>query len=90
MSGENLLSAPAQRKAIIAMSGGVDSSVAALLCQQAGYDCLGVTLALTDNSDRGQPEGHAAGIGHVVHRAAGLLPGEGCLPQARVLVFIQF
>ena len=43
MSGENLLSAPAQRKAIIAMSGGVDSSVAALLCQRQGFDCMGVT-----------------------------------------------
>ncbi len=42
-----------EKKAIIAMSGGVDSSVAALLCQQQGFDCLGVTLALTDNGDRG-------------------------------------
>ena len=45
-----------EKKAIIAMSGGVDSSVAALLCQRQGYDCIGVTLALTDNSDRGLPE----------------------------------
>lgn len=42
-----------EKKAIIAMSGGVDSSVAALLCQQAGYDCMGVTLKLTDNEDLG-------------------------------------
>lgn len=48
--------APVEKKAIIAMSGGVDSSVAALLCQQQGFDCVGVTLALTDNSDRGLPE----------------------------------
>ncbi len=48
--------APLEKKAIIAMSGGVDSSVAALLCQRQGYDCIGVTLALTDNSDRGLPE----------------------------------
>ena len=45
-----------EKKAIIAMSGGVDSSVAALLCQRQGYDCIGVTLALTDNNDRGLPE----------------------------------
>ena len=42
-----------EKKAIIAMSGGVDSSVAALLCQQAGYDCMGVTLKLADNEDLG-------------------------------------
>lgn len=42
-----------EKKAIIAMSGGVDSSVAALLCKQQGFDCVGVTLALTSNEDRG-------------------------------------
>ncbi len=36
-------------KAIIAMSGGVDSSVAAFLMQEQGYRLLGITLALTDN-----------------------------------------
>ena len=33
-------------RAMIAMSGGVDSSVAALLMKEAGYDCLGVTMRL--------------------------------------------
>ncbi|MDR2397675.1 MAG: tRNA 2-thiouridine(34) synthase MnmA [Spirochaetaceae bacterium] len=33
-------------KALIAMSGGVDSSVAALLVQKAGLDCIGATLKL--------------------------------------------
>ncbi len=33
-------------RAMIAMSGGVDSSVAALLLQRAGYGCLGVTMRL--------------------------------------------
>lgn len=35
-------------KALIAMSGGVDSSVAAYLMQQAGYDCVGATMQLCD------------------------------------------
>ena len=34
------------KKAMIAMSGGVDSSVAAWLMQQAGYDCIGGTMTL--------------------------------------------
>ena len=38
-----------QKKALVAMSGGVDSSVAAFLTQQAGFDCLGVTMRLYDN-----------------------------------------
>ncbi|MBD5130244.1 MAG: tRNA 2-thiouridine(34) synthase MnmA [Ruminococcaceae bacterium] len=37
-------------KALIAMSGGVDSSAAALLMKNAGFDCMGVTMKLHDNS----------------------------------------
>ena len=51
MSGET-------KKALIAMSGGVDSSVAAHLTRQAGYDCVGVTMRLYDNEDAGLPKGH--------------------------------
>lgn len=45
-------------KAIVAMSGGVDSSVAALLMQQEGYDCIGVTMKLFHNDDIGVPKDH--------------------------------
>lgn len=38
-------------KALIAMSGGVDSSVAALLMKNAGYDCVGVTMKLHENQN---------------------------------------
>ena len=37
------------KKALIGMSGGVDSSVAAYLMLQQGYDCTGVTMRLYDN-----------------------------------------
>ena len=40
-------------KALIAMSGGVDSSAAALLMQQAGYECAGATMRLFHNEDAG-------------------------------------
>lgn len=40
-------------KALIAMSGGVDSGVAAFLIKNAGYDCMGVTMKLYDNEDIG-------------------------------------
>ena len=40
-------------KAMIAMSGGVDSSVAAYLMQERGYEAIGVTMHLFDNEDIG-------------------------------------
>ena len=39
-------------KAIVAMSGGVDSAVAALLVKQAGYDTAGITLKLWSEAER--------------------------------------
>ena len=41
------------KKALIAMSGGVDSSVAACLMKQQGYTCMGVTMKLYDNEEIG-------------------------------------
>lgn len=40
-----------ETKALIGMSGGVDSSVAALLMQQQGYTCIGATMHLYGSSD---------------------------------------
>ena len=42
-------------KALIAMSGGVDSSVAAYLMQQRGFDCTGITLKLFDSETDAAP-----------------------------------
>lgn len=41
------------KKVIVAMSGGVDSSVAAFLMKQSGFDCIGATMKLYDNDDIG-------------------------------------
>ena len=37
-------------KALIAMSGGVDSSVSAALMVKAGYECVGVNMKLHNGS----------------------------------------
>ena len=45
-----------ERKALIAMSGGVDSSVAAFLTQQQGYTCIGANMQLYNNDMIGKTE----------------------------------
>lgn len=47
------------KKVLIAMSGGVDSSVAAYLVKSQGYDCMGVTMKLFRNEDIGVPRKHS-------------------------------
>ncbi|MDR0785806.1 MAG: tRNA 2-thiouridine(34) synthase MnmA [Treponema sp.] len=44
-----------KKKSLIAMSGGVDSSVAAALMLQSGYKCVGVTMKLFDSEDLAAP-----------------------------------
>ena len=44
------------KKALIAMSGGVDSSVAAAIMQDRGYECVGVTMKLYDKDEVGIDE----------------------------------
>ena len=47
-------------KALIAMSGGVDSSVAAKLTLDMGYDCIGCMMKLYDITDEGVIDGPKA------------------------------
>jgi tRNA-specific 2-thiouridylase len=39
----------AKKRVVVAMSGGVDSSVAAAMMKAAGHDVIGVTLQLYDH-----------------------------------------
>lgn len=43
-----------KKRALIAMSGGVDSSVAAALMAQRGFDCMGCTMRLYENDMIGE------------------------------------
>ena len=40
---------PADTRVVVAMSGGVDSSVAAALLRDEGYEVVGITLQLYDH-----------------------------------------
>lgn len=48
---------PADTRIVVAMSGGVDSSVTAALMVEAGYDVVGVTLQLYDHGEAVQKKG---------------------------------
>lgn len=60
MDGMNLIegnSNPADTRIVVAMSGGVDSSVTAALMVEAGFDVVGVTLQLYDHGEAVQKKG---------------------------------
>ena len=44
------------KKALIGMSGGVDSSVAAFLTKEMGYECIGATMRLFSNDALGEDQ----------------------------------
>ena len=51
-----------KKKALVAMSGGVDSSVCAYLAMKAGYECIGATMILCDRESSHRDASDAAAI----------------------------
>lgn len=60
--------APADTRVVVAMSGGVDSSVVAALLKDQGYDVVGITLQLYDHGIAVQKKG-ACCAGQDIHDA---------------------
>lgn len=71
MNSLDLPRAPGDTRVVVAMSGGVDSSVVAGLLKAEGYDIVGVTLQLYDH-------------GAAVHRAGSCCAGQDIADARRV------
>jgi len=71
MLGMDLPGPKGQSRVVVAMSGGVDSSVVAAMLTKAGYDVIGLTLQLYDH-------------GEAIHRAGACCAGQDIYDARRV------
>ena len=62
---------PSETRVVVAMSGGVDSSVCAALLKEEGYDVIGITLQLYDHGVAIQKKGSCC-AGQDIHDARGV------------------
>lgn len=86
-------------KALIAMSGGVDSSVAALLMKEKGFDPVGVTMKLYDNETANVCNTHtccslkdvedARAVAHLLEMPYYVVNFEAGFREKIILPFIQ-
>lgn len=79
-------------KAMIALSGGVDSAVAAFLTQQAGIECMGATMLLCDRAFVPQADHHIADAQAVAQRMGmdfTVIDGVSQFREAVVEDFVQ-